>query len=137
MRVPKTLTFKMRPSVQPFLWKWVFCMRMKNHFHIKGWALNLVMIQRPGELGNGQFLLITLVSILIIPDITETESYNCFIILFYYYYPLFWRKKRQTHSRTEHSLACSWKSPIARATYSWVSFLLADDSLSGCADFQN
>ena len=24
------------------------CMRMKNHFHIKGWALNLVLIQRPG-----------------------------------------------------------------------------------------
>ena len=44
------------------------------------------MIQRPGELGNGQFLLITLVSILIIRDIKETEFYNCFIILFYYYY---------------------------------------------------
>ena len=25
------------------------CMRMKNNFHIKGWALNLVLIQRPGE----------------------------------------------------------------------------------------
>ena len=24
------------------------CTRMKNHFHIKGWALNLVLIQRPG-----------------------------------------------------------------------------------------
>ena len=24
------------------------CMRMKNHFHIKGWALNLVLIQRLG-----------------------------------------------------------------------------------------
>ena len=24
------------------------CMRMKNHFHIKGSALNLVLIQRPG-----------------------------------------------------------------------------------------
>ena len=23
------------------------CMRMKNHLHIKGWALNLVLIQRP------------------------------------------------------------------------------------------
>ena len=23
------------------------CMRMKNHFHIKGWAINLVLIQRP------------------------------------------------------------------------------------------
>ena len=25
------------------------CMRMKNHFHTKGWALNLVLIQRSGE----------------------------------------------------------------------------------------
>ena len=47
-RVPKTLTFKMRPSAQPFLWKWVFIYTtMKNRFHIKGWALNLVLIQRP------------------------------------------------------------------------------------------
>ena len=39
----------MRPSTQPFLWKWVeICMRMKNHFHVKGWSLNLVLIQRPG-----------------------------------------------------------------------------------------
>ena len=48
-RVPKTLTSKMRPSVQPFLWKlvlWVL-VRMKNDFHIKGWALNLVLKQRP------------------------------------------------------------------------------------------
>ena len=26
----------------------LICIRMKNHFHIKGWALNLVLIQRPG-----------------------------------------------------------------------------------------
>ena len=39
----------MRPSAQPFLWKWVeICMRMKNRFHVKGWSLNLVLIQRPG-----------------------------------------------------------------------------------------
>ena len=32
-----------------FLVKMSFiCMRMKNHFQIKGWALNLVLIQRPG-----------------------------------------------------------------------------------------
>ena len=29
------------------------CMRMKNHLHIKGWALNLVLKQRPGVPGNG------------------------------------------------------------------------------------
>ena len=32
-----------------FLVKMSFiCMRMKNHFHIKGWTLNLVLIQRLG-----------------------------------------------------------------------------------------
>ena len=46
-RVPKTLTFKMRPSAQPFLLKFNFIsMRMKSHFHTKGWALNYVLIQR-------------------------------------------------------------------------------------------
>ena len=29
------------------------CMRMKNHFHIKGWTPTLVLKQRRGELGNG------------------------------------------------------------------------------------
>ena len=28
------------------------CMRMKNHLHIKGCAINHVLIQRPGKLGN-------------------------------------------------------------------------------------
>ena len=31
------------------------CMRMKNDFHIKGWAPTFVLKQRPGELGNGLF----------------------------------------------------------------------------------
>ena len=36
-----------------FLVKMSFiCMRMKNHFHNKGWALNLVLIQRPEETWN-------------------------------------------------------------------------------------
>ena len=37
----------------------VICMRMKNLLHIKGWALNLVLIQRPEGTRNwliGQFL---------------------------------------------------------------------------------
>ena len=46
-RVPKTITFKMRPIAQPFLWKWVLFAWERKHFHIKGWALNLVLIQRP------------------------------------------------------------------------------------------
>ena len=41
----------MRPRAQPFLWKCMsfICMRMKHNFHIKGWAPNLVLIQRRGE----------------------------------------------------------------------------------------
>ena len=36
-----------------FLVKMSFiCTTMKNHFRIKGWALTLVLIQRPGELGT-------------------------------------------------------------------------------------
>ena len=49
-RVPKTLTFKTRPNAQPFLWKWVlFAWEWKMiSIYIKGWALNLVLLQRPG-----------------------------------------------------------------------------------------
>ena len=36
-RVPKTLTFKTR----------FICMRMKNDFHIKGWAPTIALKQRP------------------------------------------------------------------------------------------
>ena len=48
-RVPKSLTFKMSwAKCTTFLVKTSFVyMRMKNHFHIEGWALNLVLIQRP------------------------------------------------------------------------------------------
>ena len=54
-RVPKTLTFKMRPSVQPFLWKWVlFAWEWKiicksKTEHLTFWYIGL------GELGNGLF----------------------------------------------------------------------------------
>ena len=50
-RVPKSLTFT------TFLVKMSFiCMRMQNHFHLEGLALNLVLIHRPGELGNRLFI---------------------------------------------------------------------------------
>ena len=52
-RVPKILTFKKRPSIQPFLWKWNFFARVKNHSYIKGWALNVVLKRGQGELENG------------------------------------------------------------------------------------
>ena len=40
--------FQNEAKCSTFLVKMSFiCMRMKNHFHIKGWALNLVLIQRP------------------------------------------------------------------------------------------
>ena len=44
--------FQNEAKCTTFLVKTSFiCMRMKNHFaiHIKGWALNLILIQRPGE----------------------------------------------------------------------------------------
>ena len=47
-QVLEILTFKTRPSAQPFLC--CVCMRMKNHFQIKGFrALSLVLIQRTGR----------------------------------------------------------------------------------------
>ena len=40
--------FQNEAKFTAFLVKMSFiCMRMKNHFHIKGWALNLVLIPRP------------------------------------------------------------------------------------------
>ena len=48
-RVPKTLTFIIRFNCATFVVKLSFiCMRITNHFHIKGWAPNLVLIQRSG-----------------------------------------------------------------------------------------
>ena len=49
IRVPKTLTFKMRLGAQPFLWKWVlFAWEWKMiSIYIKGWAPTLVLKQRP------------------------------------------------------------------------------------------
>ena len=47
--VPKHPHFQNETKCATFLVKMSFtCMRMKNHFHIKGQALNLVLIQRPG-----------------------------------------------------------------------------------------
>ena len=53
--VNKPLPSSKNPHIQnqakctTFLVKMSFiCMRMKNHFHIKGSALNLVLIQRSG-----------------------------------------------------------------------------------------
>ena len=44
----KNAHFQSETKCTAFLVKMSFiCMRMKNHFHIKGWALNLVLIQRP------------------------------------------------------------------------------------------
>ena len=49
-RVPKNPHFQNEAKCTIFLAKMSFiCMRMKNYFHIKGWALNFVLIQRPGE----------------------------------------------------------------------------------------
>ena len=41
--------FQKEAKCTTFLVKMSFiCMRMKNHFHIEGWALHLALIQRPG-----------------------------------------------------------------------------------------
>ena len=45
----KNPQFQNESRCKTFLVKLSFiCMRMKNHFHIKGWALNLVLMERPG-----------------------------------------------------------------------------------------
>ena len=54
--VPKTLTFKMRPSAQPFLWKWVlFAWEWKIISISKAEHLTSFWYRGPGELGNGLF----------------------------------------------------------------------------------
>ena len=41
--------FQNEAKCTTFLVKMSFiCTRMKSHFHIKGWALNLLLLQRPG-----------------------------------------------------------------------------------------
>ena len=46
----KNTQFQNEAKCTAFLVKMSFiCMRMKNHFHAKGWALNLVLIKAPGE----------------------------------------------------------------------------------------
>lgn len=45
-QVLEILTFKTRPSAQPFLC--CICVRMKSHFQIKGSALSLILIETTG-----------------------------------------------------------------------------------------
>ena len=53
-RVPKALTFKMRPGALPFLWKWVlFAWEWKIIFISKAEHLTSFWYRGPGELGNG------------------------------------------------------------------------------------
>ena len=55
-RVPKTLTFKVRPSAQPFLWKWVlFAWVWKIISISKAGHLYSFWYRGPGEPGNGLF----------------------------------------------------------------------------------
>ena len=51
-RVLKTLTFKMSPSAQPFLWKWVL---FAWDFISKAEHLTSFWCRDPGEKGNGLF----------------------------------------------------------------------------------
>ena len=52
--------FQKEAKCTSFLVKMSFiCMRIKNHFHIKGWAHNLVLIQRPRRAGKWPILQIS------------------------------------------------------------------------------
>ena len=54
--VPKTLTFEMRPSAPPFLWKWVlFGWKWKFISKSKVEHLTSFWYRGPGEPGNGLF----------------------------------------------------------------------------------
>ena len=53
--VPKTLTFNEAKCLSNLVKMSFICMRMKNPFHIKGWPLNLVLIQRPRKLTRPSF----------------------------------------------------------------------------------
>ena len=56
LRVAKTLTFKTRPSAQPFLWKWVlFAWEWKIISISKAEHLTSFWYRGPGKLGNGLF----------------------------------------------------------------------------------
>ena len=56
-RVPKAITFKLRPSAQPFLWKWVlFAWEWKIISISKAEHLPSFWNRGPGELGNGLLL---------------------------------------------------------------------------------
>ena len=53
--VPKTLTFNEAKCLSNLVKMSFICMRMKNPFHIKGWPLNLFLIQRPRKLTRPSF----------------------------------------------------------------------------------
>ena len=55
LRVSKTLTFKMRPRAQPFLWKWVLFAWEWKIISMKAEHLTSFWYIGPGELGNGLF----------------------------------------------------------------------------------
>ena len=56
--VPKSLTFKMRPSAQPFLWKWVlFAWELKIISTSKAEHSTSFWYRGPGELRNALFLI--------------------------------------------------------------------------------
>ena len=55
----KNAHFQNEVKCTTFLLKMIFiCMRMKNDFHIKGWALNLILIQRPRGTGKWSIVLL-------------------------------------------------------------------------------
>ena len=56
-RVPKPLTFKMRPSAQPFMWKWIlYAWEWKRIFMLKAEHLPSFWYSARGKLANSLFL---------------------------------------------------------------------------------
>ena len=74
----------MRPSSSTFLVKMSFiCVSLKNHFHFKGWALNLVLIQRPGGNSEVAYWLLFWYHVLSLSH----RNYKCFCPKQYFFSP--------------------------------------------------
>ena len=68
--------FQNETKCTTFLVKMSFiCMRMKNHFHIKGWLLNLVLIQRPG--GTRKWPVRLILTLSIPPSVSVLTGFDC------------------------------------------------------------
>ena len=81
-RVPKSLTFKMRPSAQPFLWKWVlFAWEWKIFSISKPEHLTSFWYRGPGELGIGLLVNYYSLSLIKVPEAFTKVSSAQFLLV--------------------------------------------------------